>query len=207
MRERCHVADRISIHAPLAGCDYRRGYEQAIPLISIHAPLAGCDNTLLSAFPTSLHFNPRTPCGVRPVYHGFISAVVHFNPRTPCGVRLRTAALRQSILSFQSTHPLRGATFVLLIVRHIVTISIHAPLAGCDPRQRAPRFFRQNFNPRTPCGVRPLAGALSCRPPRFQSTHPLRGATNKIYTTGIEGAISIHAPLAGCDPRQRLRRI
>ena len=34
----------------------------------------------------------------------------------------------------------------------------------------------------------------------FQSTHPLRGATEADGKTLIIGEISIHAPLAGCDP-------
>ena len=34
-----------------------------------------------------------------------------------------------------------------------------------------------NFNPRTPCGVRLGLNARNCAPARFQSTHPMRGAT------------------------------
>ena len=79
-----------------------------------------------------------------------------------------------------------------------------------------------NFNPRTPCGVRPagrdrrraelgisihapLAGCDFTRALRadaeriFQSTHPLRGATELIAYAPSVDAISIHAPLAGCD--------
>ena len=38
------VRQRISIHAPLAGCDVSIGTAQfEITQISIHAPLAGCD--------------------------------------------------------------------------------------------------------------------------------------------------------------------
>ena len=83
-------------------------------------------------------------------------------------------------------------------------ISIHAPLAGCDHSACSRRRSRRYFNPRTPCGVRhvpagccatvaiisihaPLAGcdprgdpARDGRNP-FQSTHPLRGATNPRY--------------------------
>ena len=78
-----------------------------------------------------------------------------------------------------------------------------------------------DFNPRTPCGVRPACRPRVPRPPRFQSTHPLRGATFSVTsrmwglvfqsTHPLRGAtykqqglcpaslISIHAPLAGCD--------
>ena len=101
-----------------------------------------------------------------------------FNPRTPCGVRL--AAL---ICSFWK-----------------VSISIHAPRAGCDGEKRACPERSNYFNPRTPCGVRPkLEGKngdvhyFNPRTPcgvrhgikkltegkaQFQSTHPVRGATH-----------------------------
>ena len=82
-------------------------------------------------------------------------------------------------------------------------ISIHAPRAGCDHSTAAPRDSATNhFNPRTPCGVRHNALdhvrvnlRISIHAPRagcdgtltayrltlgsgFQSTHPVRGATN-----------------------------
>ena len=79
------------------------------------------------------HFNPRTPCGVRPRRRLFCSNQKpfqsthpvrgatryvkqktcderHFNPRTPCGVRLLGQALDIGRCLFQSTHPVRGAT-------------------------------------------------------------------------------------------------
>ena len=82
----------------------------------------------------------------------------------------------------------------------------------------------KNFNPRTPCGVRPQRGLVLVKVPPFQSTHPLRGATRlpplwprqatfqsthplRGATRGgagdiLHGGISIHAPLAGCDSSQ-----
>ena len=35
-----------------------------------------------------------------------------------------------------------------------LSISIHAPLAGCDVNFSKLSLESQNFNPRTPCGVR-----------------------------------------------------
>ena len=56
-------------------------------------------------------------------------------------------------------------------------ISIHAPRVGCD----TPMYFRtewnRNFNPRTPCGVRRLWMRRVRRACKFQSTHPVWGAT------------------------------
>ena len=87
-------------------------------------------------------------------------------------------------LSFQSTHPLRGATQRVIRSERLPCISIHAPLAGCDGCLCHSSARRLDFNPRTPCGVRQCVQAH-----RSQA-----------------GWISIHAPLAGCD-RHALRGI
>ena len=78
---------------------------------------------------------------------------------------------------FQSTHPLRGAT----------------------QRLRFRTCPRHDFNPRTPCGVRPSYSAIRSQRSTFQSTHPLRGATAAGEYSLAAFFISIHAPLAGCD--------
>ena len=80
----------------------------------------------------------------------------------------------------------------------------------------------KDFNPRTPCGVRQSCKALNVYGGKFQSAHPLRGATlpcpaiprrrlhfNPRTPCGVRRLllrrkrclrhISIHAPLAGCD--------
>ena len=103
----------ISIHAPLAGCDENNGDKGYLGKISIHAPLAGCDAILPVLISRGGDFNPRTPCGVRRVRAG-CSAADHgdFNPRTPCGVRPVLKAVAGFANTFQSTHPLRGATRV-----------------------------------------------------------------------------------------------
>ena len=147
----------ISIHAPLAGCDQDAssyGYSYGI---SIHAPLAGCD--LLPKCGKNrfqCNFNPRTPCGVRlfDSRDGFdtlrisihaplagcddgsparrCDQLLYFNPRTPCGVRPAIILICGIVETFQSTHPLRGATG-------------YQPVRGSS---------KTDFNPRTPCGVR-----------------------------------------------------
>ena len=173
------LAALISIHAPLAGCDLSPARRRVTAgAISIHAPLAGCDWWWARSPAARSYFNPRTPCGVRPI-----------------------ADYANSIVGiFQSTHPLRGATLPGLCSCLVWRISIHAPLAGCDLTDCIPPTDFKNFNPRTPCGVRhqrqhrqkrryrisihaPLAGCdTSCAAEKrpsgpFQSTHPLRGAT------------------------------
>ena len=56
-----------------------------------------------------------------------------------------------------------------------------------------------NFNPRTPRGVRLLVGELAKLLKQFQSTHPARGATHGLQHFGAVIIISIHAPREGCD--------
>ena len=57
-----------------------------------------------------------------------------------------------------------------------------------------------DFNPRTPCGVRPSAFRSAVRVgPGFQSTHPVWGATVPSGQGAFYLEISIHAPRVGCD--------
>ena len=218
----CDFAPRlISIHAPLAGCDFCSSFFCLVNSISIHAPLAGCDDLALAVQDVHDHFNPRTPCGVRPCSPPAAVRRCHFNPRTPCGVRpplsappgrsshfnprtpcgVRRASFRaaRTLFTFQSTHPLRGATIMLPVFNRALAISIHAPLAGCDSAVSLVSPNSTHFNPRTPCGVRPRSYAGSSPASRFQSTHPLRGATIAGRRHDRHADISIHAPLAGCD--------
>ena len=126
--------EKISIHAPIVGCDkgHATGYS-LISLISIHAPIVGCD-ALKPKFPmVILYFNPRTHRGVRLYVDVRKTSQYDFNPRTHRGVR-----------------PKRGAQ-----QHERQTISIHAPIVGCDQSKKFP--YNQHI--------------------LFQSTHPSWGAT------------------------------
>ena len=151
--------------------------------ISIHAPLAGCDCVGRQGPAEGHHFNPRTPCGVRLCHSLLLPSCGDFNPRTPCGVR--PGKVDQSAADG--------------------SISIHAPLAGCDSGRNLSSGKKGNFNPRTPCGVRRQTRDAHLTGERFQSTHPLRGATLVADHGHIDVVISIHAPLAGCDCPSRPR--
>ena len=214
----------ISIHAPLAGCDRCRKTSGRAsprfqsthplrgatasstsivppPLISIHAPLAGCDaRSVRSAPPLRCHFNPRTPCGVRRCWQYGCPQPKNFNPRTPCGVRPRAARPARPSARFQSTHPLRGATRERA---HSSTRTTYFnPRTPCGVRLSAAGQLcdrQRHFNPRTPCGVRLIRSRASPGSAKFQSTHPLRGATDDDRRVQSHTPISIHAPLAGCD--------
>ena len=139
-----------------------------------------------------------------------------------CGVRPSRSRVIMSCHIFQSTHPLRGATRQRHLHGAQVYISIHAPLAGCDwsrvcnvcstedfnPRTPCgvrPRRLRRSggsfrdFNPRTPCGVRPKRAEIRVKLSDISIHAPLAGCDMVVYVSERTAQISIHAPLAGCD--------
>ena len=124
--------------------------------------------------------------------------------------------------AFQPTRPLRGATGGGTPSAVIVSISTHAPLAGRDSKNTQRPCGRWYFNPRAPCGARPISAFISSSRFLFQPTRPLRGATgyhlfhlcrsDNFNPRAPCGArlfhvltilqiihISTHAPLAGRD--------
>ena len=169
----------ISTHAPLAGRDGSQPLPQAGIRISTHAPLAGRDRILRRWIPGRSYFNPRAPCGARPF------AVIG-------GVRIE---------EFQPTRPLRGATSSTQLIQLPYEISTHAPLAGRDLAKEMKGGFLTYFNPRAPCGARPLLRNFPFLSIPFQPTRPLRGATQQqcAKTQRIEN----FNPRAPCGARQQ----
>ena len=122
--------------------------------ISIHAPLAGSDAGWM-------------PSGCSPAIS--IHAPLAGSDLQPCPYSWYW-------LLFQSTLPLRGATYYY-----------------------TPKEIADHFNPRSPCGERLPVTVFFNPALAFQSTLPLRGATGQAPGRDQSGAISIHAPLAGSD--------
>ena len=81
------------------------------------------------------------------------------------------------MLQFQSTLPVRGATFTTQVLFFKFIISIHAPRTGSDFVPVLQGYQQCYFNPRSPYGERLLQ-------------------TKEIVSGG---AISIHAPRTGSD--------
>ncbi len=205
---RRYAAYDISIHAPRAGRDNKVCSVQISGAISIHAPRAGRDIAICSIPPNRLHdFNPRAPCGARR-RGGVRSAHAHcyFNPRAPCGARLSSASMISALPLFQSTRPVRGATKLCVDDIGVAVISIHAPRAGRDRGSCTEARPLRYFNPRAPCGARRNASAHRRGGTEFQSTRPVRGATDERKAFVATVKISIHAPRAGRDQPARLRR-
>ena len=134
--------------APISG--YEWGY------ISIHAPRVGCDRSSCRLINISDEISihaPRVGCDLYKLALHFFKRISIHAPRVGCD--LFGGVCFGCFILFQSTHPVWGATSLL-----------------CAANRRM-----GNFNPRTPCGVRPQSLGTK-RPHReFQSTHPVWGAT------------------------------
>ena len=146
-------------------------------------------------------FNPRTPCGVRPV----VSATI----ATQGGVSIHALLAECDFWglsnplpprSFQSTHSLRSAT--LFCGQSCAVGDSFNPRTPCGVRPGSGRRTFPGllcFNPRTPCGVRQGIKTMSNQINLFQSTHSLRSATSFDVAPALEDLVSIHALLAECD--------
>ncbi len=194
------ITDRFQSTHPARGATVGGQIDVHLLLISIHAPREGCDWVKAR----------------RAAYF------TEFQSTHPARGATSWAELDAEAQEFQSTHPARGATLHRRYPRHVKEISIHAPREGCDISRRSVADDKQNFNPRTPRGVRQLLSCLQnslprrfqsthpargatlgeqqgCPSMRFQSTHPARGATSKVDLVFQQAKISIHAPREGCD--------
>ena len=198
----------ISIHVPLAGHDSspwrrRRGrfeFQSTCPLrgttiglilvvavvvlFQSTCPLRGTTRSRSSPRASAAYFNPRAPCGARPISAPPPPRRSYFNPRAPCGARHAGCANCEGRMRFQSTCPLRGTTDAGAMVTpppsqisiHVPLaghdyprddgysrtdgISIHVPLAGHDGCRTSSSRCDSNFNPRAPCGARRLCAHL-----------------------------------------------
>ena len=81
------------------------------------------------------NFNPRSPCGERPYSEVYVAATKKISIHAPhAGSDIQTrGSLLYTLLLFQSTLPMRGATAGFLnSLPVVIDISIHAPHAGSD---------------------------------------------------------------------------
>ena len=123
-------------------------------------PLRGATVLLTDRLRSTEYFNPRTPCGVRPILFqnlnrtlsnfnprppcgvrliaisGSFSCVSYFNPRTPCGVRRVDKAVTVDAADFNPRTPCGVRLYTSCMRWPRINISIHAPLAGCDETNR-----------------------------------------------------------------------
>ena len=123
----------ISIHAPHAGSDGKRAlYTLLTTDFNPRSPCGERQRVRLQQWETIWYFNPRSPCGERPKGHPLLLLAEYFNPRSPCGERHNSELRLYSNARFQSTLPMRGATYCIQSATPGNPISIHAPHAGSD---------------------------------------------------------------------------
>ena len=242
----------VSIHAPHAGRDPRAArrtqaafcfnprapcgarpfalnYSDKHHEFQSTRPMRGATFSFCCVPLCTLCFNPRAPCGARRKHRCRRTAVRCFNPRAPCGARRYTrsrvllrwafqstrpmrgaTASRTSnccaLAEFQSTRPMRGATAVCVCGGNFRMVSIHAPHAGRDILLLFPVVLRY-VSIHAPHAGRDLGYTSTVsRVSMFQSTRPMRGATDDTPPRQQRRAVSIHAPHAGRDDRTGILR-
>ena len=198
----------ISIHAPHAGCDRLYRWERHNAYISIHAPHAGCDVLLADVLVLLAEFQSTHPMRGATRTETTFSTSTAFQSTHPMRGATRRAARDATRPTFQSTHPMRGATrkqvmrtrcnpfqsthpmrgATVLLCKFLLDKQNFNPRTPCGVRRHHRREGqqRQHFNPRTPCGVRRGRVRREPCPCGFQSTHPMRGAT--LYLVPIRGS-------------------
>ena len=82
-------------------------------------------------------------------------------------------------------------------------ISIHAPLTGCDIKDWTDSYVAENFNPRTPYGMRHKILNFGRFVINISIHAPLTGCDDNGCGLNVVYGISIHAPLTGCDGTDR----
>ena len=192
--------------------------------ISIHAPRVGRDaRTFGPAIESTIHFNPRAPCGARLfVANGFYknktisihaprvgrdshpiflsAATTHFNPRAPCGARRVGAAFLLCFQQFQSTRPVWGATTRTGRPEIAPPFQSTRPVWGATLHQVCYLVNAAGISIHAPRVGRDCPG-IDARDKVIISIHaPRVGRDRKISDAGARGrGISIHAPRVGRD--------
>ena len=178
----------------------RRLYGSPIK-ISIHAPRAGRDLTATESLDGQTNFNPRAPCGARPVPCMVFFVPLIFQSTRPVRGATETVNRNRELQGkFQSTRPVRGATVISILLESMLLFQSTRPVRGAtqyfcrlpahlqDFNPRAPCGARlsclntsarhnTHFNPRAPCGARQVLPTHWVQILTFQSTRPVRGAT------------------------------
>ena len=161
---------------PLRGATVEAPAVAVLAVISIHAPLAGSDLVMSKQNYMHVYFDPRSPCGERPMCESKGRFSYDFDPRSPCGERRD-------------------------FVRRLPDIRYFDPRSPCGERRLPGRVqrIRRHFDPRSPCGERqePRLPDIPFNPISIHA--PLAGSDRIFLQSNFRHDISIHAPLAGSD--------
>ena len=144
-----NVAEFQSTHPVRGATDYA-GSAPVGRRVSIHAPREGCDGDVRwwrDHAGVSIHA-PREGCDALPRYVFWRNA--GFQSTHPVRGATWEVSGYPSRDAFQSTHPVRGATGHGNRRDNRRVVSIHAPREGCDSWSVPRRRWTTRFNPRTP---------------------------------------------------------
>ena len=148
----------------------------------------------------NFYFNPRSPCGERHSVHIQTTTEKTISIHAPrVGSDEDFSFTGWKDLLFQSTLPVWGATGVREELKKLGYISIHAPRVGSDQHHRSLQSIIKYFNPRSPCGERPIQKTAYQKNMLFQSTLPVWGATRAI--TAILQGVRDFNPRSPCGER------
>ncbi len=171
---------------------------QAMTLnISTHAPHAGSDGKCRFSRAIGHNFNPRSPCGERLKASRNWQRLSNFNPRSPCGERPALNSSRFSLVVFQPTLPMRGATRRAKRLAGIENISTHAPHAGSDVVVVVLNQQYSVFQPTLPMRGATYRKVTAFGGLPFQPTLPMRGATKRRHSLPLSRRFQPTLPMRG----------
>ena len=122
--------------------------------ISIHVPSVEDDLPTPARSTFARYFNPRPPCGGRPVKLGILASHADFNPRPPCGGRHFPISDKCCYYAFQSTSPVWRTTPKPAGVYRGGVFQSTSPVWRTTLGGGRLQGGRGYFNPRPPCGGR-----------------------------------------------------
>ena len=150
--------------------------------VSIHAPRAGSDCTFtafrVTGFAVSIHA-PRA------------------------GSDRSRRAKSCGAAPFQSTLPVRGATYKPMYGGALQVFQSTLPVRGATMRFPPTSGVNLSFNPRSPCGERLRRAAGIPRGGCFNPRSPCGERLEPFCFESTAHAVSIHAPRAGSDTKNR----
>ena len=182
------------------------GSHPGVAVISIHAPLAGCDISVGCAVKVHVISIHAPLAGCDAFSSSSVGPTTDFNPRSPRGERHRPVVRGRGGIYF-NPRSLAGSDLSALQDYATVAdedaeaadgISIHAPSRGATPE--TPREeIRELFQSTPPRGVRlrEIPGHAGIAAISIHA--PLAGCDGAAGCDTSCRPISIHAPLAGCD--------
>ena len=192
----------ISIHAPLRGATALAARISRTAQFQSTRPLRGATRTASTPSGGTANFNPRAPCGARRIGRRHGHARLRISIHAPLAGRDcdKYCILRgQPVISIHAPLAGRDELFQLGDELDIMLFQSTRPLRGATYAVVVPHTYARYFNPRAPCGARLRPDPLVRIVYAISIHAPLAGRDLAFGTTSFPNSISIHAPLAGRD--------